>query len=217
MSVVVVTPPPLIVSRDLAKKHLRIDNDAEDILIDVYLAAAQAAIDGPMGWLGRCVGVQTLEARFDGFTTPIWSWNFNSQGLFWGGGDNFAFLNAAFPSGRIELPFPPLIEVLSVTYEDGNGRDVVLPSADYLALNDGLEAAYGMSFPSGRWTTNAVRVQYRAGYDFAPPAIEAALLLMTGDLYNNRETVETGVRAAAVQVPMSTTVQNLLGPFRVWG
>ena len=216
MSVVVISPPLEIVSLDLAKQHLRVENDADDTLIEVYIASAQAAIDGPMGWLGRCVGPQMLETRFDGFSTPIWSWGFDTQGLFWNSGDDFAFLNAAWPAGRITLPYPPLISVVSVIYEDSNGVDVTLPSAAYLATDEGLDSAYGTNFPSGRWEANAVRVRYQAGYDITPPAIVAAVLLMIGDLYSNRGTVETGLRAAAVSIPMSTTVQNLLGPFRVW-
>ena len=71
-----------------------------------------------------------------------------------------------------------------------------------------------------------MRVRYTAGYVADPTAnplvaaipapIRAALLLMTADLYSNRETVETGVRAAAVAVPMSTTVETLLSPYRVF-
>ena len=62
-----------------------------------------------------------------------------------------------------------------------------------------------------------MRIQYSAGFTTVPSAIMAALLLMIGDLYSNRQTVETGVRAAAVSVPMSTTVETLLQPYRVFG
>lgn len=91
-----------------------------------------------------------------------------------------------------------------------------VPSADYLATDEGLSASFGTAFPSGRWEPGAVRIQYLAGYDTTPPAVAAAMLLMVGDLYGNRGTVETGVRAAAVSVPMSTTVENLLAPYRVF-
>lgn len=70
MRVVVITPPEPIVSAEEAKRHLRlieVDGDGnvlpneEDDYIEALIAAAQQWIDGPGGWLGRCVGVQTLE------------------------------------------------------------------------------------------------------------------------------------------------------------
>ena len=216
MSVVVITPPTLLVDLDLVKQHLRVDGD-DDTLISTYIAAACAMIDGPYGWLGRCIGSQTLELRFDGFVTPIWGWTSDNQGLFWGSSSDYdTDYGAAWPRGRVALPFPPLIGVTSVTYEDSTGTPVVLPSSAYLATDEGLDASFGSTFPSGRWEANAVKVRYTAGYDTTPPAIVAATLLMIGDLYGNRQTVETGVRAAAVEVPMSTTVQALLAPFRVY-
>lgn len=45
-----------------------------------------------------------------------------------------------------------------------------------------------------------------------PPAITAAILLMAGHLYANREGVVTGTIATAL--PLS--VQFLLSPYRVW-
>ncbi len=216
MSVVVITPPVSIVSLELARQHLRLDPNDDDILIEAYINAAQGMIDGPGGWLGRCIGQQTLELRMDGFTTPIWAWNYDTSGIFWGAQDNYANLSAAWPSSRVELPFPPLINVTSVTYEDGQGQVQTLPSSAYLASDEGLDTAYGTTFPSGRWEAGAVRIRYQAGYVSTPGPILAALLLMVGDLYQNRETTVTGRSVGAVTVPMSTTVEALLGPYRVY-
>ena len=43
--------------------------------------------------------------------------------------------------------------------------------------------------------------------------ILAAVKLMVGDLWRNRDTVAIG---QVSQIPMSTTVEALLSPFRVW-
>ncbi len=59
----------------------------------------------------------------------------------------------------------------------------------------------------------AVRVRYRAGYESLPDAISVAILLMVADLYRNRMTTQPGTQSV---VPMSTTVEALLGPFRVY-
>ena len=215
MSIVVVEPPSALITFALAKQHLRVDTTVDDDLIGFYIAAAQSMIDGPGGWLGRSIGIQTLELRLDGFPTAIWGWSYATSGLFFGSMPGSA--GGSCTPSRIALPFPPLINVISVTYEDAAGQEQVLPSADYLASDEGLQASFATVFPSGRWEPGAVRVQYQAGYAATPPAVAAAMLLMVGDLYANRETVETGVRAAAVTVPMSTTVENLLAPYRVIG
>lgn len=47
-----------------------------------------------------------------------------------------------------------------------------------------------------------------------PSAVVAAVLLMTADLYANRESVVLGTIAAEVKMP--TTVANLLAPYRNW-
>lgn len=61
MRVVVITPPELVVTADEARTA-RVFTDADD---DEYVGAlleiAQSEIDGPSGWLGRSIGVQTLQ------------------------------------------------------------------------------------------------------------------------------------------------------------
>lgn len=96
MRVVVVTPPEPadVVSLDDAKLHLHVTHNDEDTLIPTYVAAAFGHIDGPKGWLGRCIGLQTLEARLDGFSCRT-----------------------------IRLPYPEVISVQSVTYLDAAGDE----------------------------------------------------------------------------------------------
>ena len=187
MRVVVITPPAPVVELDQAKMHLRVDGDDDDVLIAGFIAAATAHLDGPAGWLGRAIGLQTLEARFDTF-------------LF-----------------EVDLPYRPVVSVESVSYIDVSGTLQVLAVGAYQLLGAALVPVFGTSWPAVRREREAVAVRYGAGYATIPAPISAAILLMTGDLYANRQTVETGVRAAAVTVPMSTTVEALLAPFRVYG
>lgn len=187
MRVVVVTPPSPVVLLDEAKAHLRMDDtDAEGALIEAYIAAAIAHLDGPEGWLGRAIGQQVLEVRLDAFEQEL------------------------------RLPFPPVIEVQAISYVTTAGDTVTLDASAYETAGAVIMPAYASHWPAARYHRETVRIRYRAGYKMLPPAIRAALLLMIGDLYGNRETVETGVRAAAVTVPMSTTVQALLAPYRVY-
>ena len=189
MRIFVVTPPDAVVSLEEAKDHLRVRHDEEDELIRAYVAAATSHIDGPHGWLGRAIGVQTLEVRFPAFGTCGW----------------------------IALPYPPAIDIVSVEYVDDNGASATLDPEAYETSGGMLRPTWPGSFPAAAWRGAAgetVRIQYRAGYEIVPPAIKAAILLMVGDLYANRETVAIGFSVASV--PMSTTVDNLLSPFRAF-
>jgi uncharacterized phiE125 gp8 family phage protein len=197
MNLLVITAPEHFVSLDEAKAHLRLEVGSpgvDDGLITAYLAAACAHIDGPAGWLGRAIGVQTLEYRRDAFCETI------------------------------PLPFPPLIDVVSVKYLDVDGIEQTVTSTDYAVTGPAtLRTAYDVSWPSPRTYADAVRIRYRAGYVADPLAdplvaavpapIKAAVLLMVGDLYENRETVAEG---APAPVEMSMTVERLLSPYRVW-
>ncbi|MFN3584840.1 head-tail connector protein [Phenylobacterium sp.] len=185
MIVSVVTAPQPVVELVEAKDHLRVDHDDSDDLIAAYVQAATAHIDGPDGWLGRALGVQTLEARLD-----------------------------AFPCGElIALPYRPLTEIVSIKYDDGDGAERTVDADLYTLDPAGALLAYGAAWPVARTRRGAVRVRYVAGYANGIPApIKAAILLMVGDLFANRETVG----AAAARIQMTTTVESLLAPFRVW-
>jgi uncharacterized phiE125 gp8 family phage protein len=188
MRTIVITPPEPFVELDTAKAHLRVTDDTEDTLIAAYIAAACGHIDGPAGWLNRAIGQQTLEMRGSFFTGCDWA-----------------------------LPFPPVTSVISVKYLDSDGAEQTLDPDQYDVRGNVVARAYGTSWPSSRSTAETVRVRYEAGYEVIPPAIIAATLLMVGDLYNFRETAVGGQGAAAVAVPMSTAVEALLAPFRVYG
>lgn len=197
MTIVVVTPPDPVVTVDDARAHLREESTDYDDLIELYIAAATAHIDGPGGWLGRAIGEQELELRTD----------------------RFPWCNPT----SIVLPCPPLISVESVTYIDSDGVLQTMDEADYRLIGVGgsaprVDLVYGASWPTARSEAEAVRIAYTAGYGAAedvPASIKAAILLMVGDMYSHRESAVVGVTAAAV--PMSTTVEALLAPFRVWG
>lgn len=178
MRVAVVNPPQPVVTLDDAKEHLKVDGDDDNALIESMVAAATAHIDGPDGWLGRALGVQTLEA----------------------------YLPAPTFDRILHLPFPPVVEVVQVAARDGVSWSVV-DSAAYEVRGAEVWQAYQHAWPAWACDAEAVRVRYRAGYETLPAPIRVAILLMTADLYRNRET-------QAAQ--RSSTVDALLQPFRVW-
>jgi uncharacterized phiE125 gp8 family phage protein len=192
--VVVVTPPAgPVVELSQVKDHLNVSHDDDDALISAYIAAATANLDGPEGWLGRALGGQVLEARLH-----------------------------AFGCDPIILPYPPIASVQTVKYIDADGIEQMVDPSDYELLGTELDLAFEKIWPCPRGQREAVRIRYMAGYTTGNPAgtlhpsIHAAILLMVGDLYSNRETVAPGASAQATPVPMSTTVVNLLAPLRAW-
>lgn len=177
MSVTVITPPEAIVSLEEAKQHLRVEHDSDDAYIEGLIAVATSAIDGPSGWLGRALGEQTLEVLLDCWPQPL------------------------------RLPYPPEIEIVSVTYVDPNGAEQSWPVSEPML--------YG-NLPAVRGRGGDIRIRWKAGYPAGkvPAGIRHAILLMVGDLYANRENGGPSASAAAVNMPV--TADRLLQPFRVY-
>jgi uncharacterized phiE125 gp8 family phage protein len=188
MRVVVVTPPEPVIIQEEAAQHLRLGDSVDEYqLLESITAAATAHIDGPDGWLGRAIGVQTLEAYLP-----------------------------SFGQTSIRLPYPPAIDVVSIDYVDQAGESVTLDEAGYELTGNLLRPAWPNPWPTAQWRGcegEPVRIRYRAGYEELPAPIRAAILLMIGDLFEYRETAVSGSISA---IPMSTTVERLLSPFRVW-
>lgn len=190
-----VTPPDgYPVSLEQAKAHLRVDHDEDNTLIEAAIAAAVSHLDGYSGILGRALVPQE------------WS----EYAGFW-------------PASRVvSLRLAPVIEITEVRARVTDGSETVLDPSAYRLLAGassrpmlifGVDAA----LPALHAAPDALTVSYRAGYEDAdgnpavPPAIISAILLMVGDLYKFPETVAQGTVSA---VPMSTTVDQLLAPFR---
>lgn len=190
MRVVVVTPPPALLTVADARQQLKLDEGDDDAFLEAAIAAAQMHVDGPNTWLGRSIGRQTLELRMDSFEQePDFDW--------------------------IMLPGRPIHEIVSVKYLDPEGVEIALPTEDYELQGHRLCLKHGKMWPATQRSREAVRVRYTAGYDALPKDLRAALLIMVHDLYRNRGSVTIGTIATAT--PMSTTVENLLAPYRVWG
>lgn len=121
----------------------------------------------------------------------------------------------------VELPFGPVLEVLSVSVGDsssGSSSDTTLAPDDYLL--DDYSSPHRL-LPSVAWPAAsgklAVRIRYLAGFGVdsdggieLPWVARAAMLLVLGHLYANRE--ESTEKAMAT-LPLGA--EALLRPFRV--
>lgn len=128
-----------------------------------------------------------------------------------------------FPSDDIWLPRAPLVSVTSVSYVDSNGTTQTWDTANYgVDAPAGHECGpgrvipdYGVSYPSTQQVPNAVTVRFVAGYGAAaavPAGIKAAMKLLIGHWWSNREAVVVGTIASTV--PMA--VDSLLWPYKSW-
>ncbi len=132
MTVSVIIPPdPIVEPSDIAGSH-----SGNDATVAAMIAAVTEEIDGPTGWLGRCLGPQTLELTMPAFC----GWNFL-------------------------LPFPPVIKVVSISYLDRDGVEQTIDEADYRFADKRVWFGLGYSFPSTQCAPDAVRVVYQAGYN----------------------------------------------------
>ncbi len=182
-----VAPASLPVSLAEAKAHCRIDGSEEDALVGLLIDAAVSHLDGWTGVLGRCLVTQTWRIDYAEF------------------------------SEQVRVPLWP-VQSVTVSYIDVAGVTRTLASNQYELRNDGegafVCAAPGLLWPVTGESNSAVSVTAVCGAPASevPAAIKAAMLLMVGDMYRNRETVAIG--AAANMIPMSATVDRLLAPFR---
>ena len=156
--------PGDVVTQTELKEHLRIDDSDEDDLIEDYRDTAERLVENE---LSISLQSQTLILRLD-----------------------------RFPAWEIPLPMPPLISITSIAYTDVNGDSQTVTASEYTAdatsTPGNVHPAFGESWPSTRNIPNAVVITYIAGFANAaavPPAIRSAIMLIGGELYENRERV----------------------------
>jgi uncharacterized phiE125 gp8 family phage protein len=138
----------------------------------------------------------------------------------------------AFPAcnGRIEIPNPPLQDVISVTYIDSDGHaqvfsdgaspetryfTVTAPEGPY-AQRGWIVPADGYSWPTARCQADAVRVRYTCGYGPAatdmPALVKAILCFLVGHFDQFRSAVHEQERGTIAEVPFG--VKMMLDGFK---
>jgi uncharacterized phiE125 gp8 family phage protein len=125
-----------------------------------------------------------------------------------------------FPScGEIPLDRPNVATVTSVKYIDPNGVEQTLSSTtlysvDTDAFPGRVLLRYGQVWPSTRCQRNAVTIVFTCGYGDepvdVPTPILAAMKLLIGTWYENRESVVIGT----IVNDLPDGVERLLYPYR---
>lgn len=170
-----------------AKLHLRMDHDTDDTLIAALIAAAREHAEA---FCRRPFVSRMYTATFSRFPER----------------------------GRpLILPMPGVTTVSAVSYADQNNATVSMTGSDYRLVRGPTHHTLELPPSVGTWPWTALRgdavtVVYTAGYGYAndvPRGIRAAMLLLVGHLYENREAVS---KDAGSELPLG--MQAILFPFR---
>lgn len=192
---IVATPPaeePVTTAE--AKLHLRVDIPDDDALIGSLIVAARLVCET---YTKRSLVATTWDLFLDG-------------GFPWSGGYYNRLIRQQGPGpmwlpqqqGAIELLRPPVQSVQWVKYVDYGGvLQTIDPSLYDVAPGTParIQAAFGQVWPLARPQLGAVQVRYTSGYGAAaavPEVFKAAMKLLIGNWYENREAVVTGTIAA---------------------
>lgn len=189
---VVEAPAKAPVNLQEAKEHLRVDMDDDDLLIASLISTASTHVEQV---LERALMPQKWELALDDF--PI------------------RRAPQAIVHLPIVLPGGVVTELLNIKYFDSTGVEQTLDAAFY-TLDQHSEPArvglkQGKSWPATAQQINAVKALYSVGYASAavvPAPIKAAILLLVGELYGNRE---MSVDSRFSEMP---TMKNLLWPYK---
>ena len=165
-----------------AKLHLRVDHSNEDTLIAVLIQAAREIVEHH---LGRSLITQSRTVKLDYFPRCT----------------------------EITLPYGPLVSVTSLKYYDEDEVQQTMSNTLYWvdSSSDIGRIIVKDSWPGIYDMPNAVEIIYVAGYGAAgsniPQPIKAAILLVIGHLYENREQVGDQL----YKLPFG--VETLLSPY----
>lgn len=184
MGLTLVTPPtgePLALS--VAKAHLRVDSDDEDVLITGYIQAAREYVERATG---RALYTQTWDYTVDDFPYP------DPIRLPRAPIQSISYLKY-YDSGGV------LSTLDSATY-------IFDPSSAF----GELALAYNATWPAYQLRRNAITVRFVAGYgdtpNDVPMPLRAAVQLMTAQLYMNRESVTEPPTVTALLDPFRVTL-----------
>lgn len=195
---VIIAPETEPISLDEAKQFCRIDTDLtdENDLISSLITAAREQIEVQTG---RAFAVQTLRVTLDKFPTKSLS---------------------------VVLPRGPLLEVVSVDYDDADGEEQTMDEADYTVHPYGMLGAIQAvtSWPITSGAHGCVRITYSCGYsvpptgedeaesELIPARARTAILYMINHWYERRDAVIVGSISSVL--PMA--VHSLIAPLKTF-
>lgn len=175
------------------KLFLRVDHTSDDTLIASMLVSARQWVET---YTRRALCTQTIDFRYTDWPVQY---------------------------APLVVPYGPLQSVTSITYVDEDQVVQTLGASNYVVRTQSgpkagrgtIEIADGVTLPSlSTQPDRPVTVRAVCGYGSAPQVpdgIKAAIYLLLGDLYEQRQETITGTSVGKTH----TTVERLLGPYRL--
>jgi len=179
------------VTRERVKQQARVDTDAEDDLIDLYLAAAVAGVEETTGhWMGQ----RSVQAYLPAF--PAW-------------------MSVYLPGGHVQE-----VSEVAYRDENGDYEtlDTEHWEAQAFTLRSSVRMKSGTSIlPRSHYNEDrrAVRISYVAGYasvEAIPVPLRQATLMVAAELYIEREAHRTQPGVIAIPNPAA---QMLMGAYKI--
>lgn len=169
------------------RQQLAITSTRDDALLSALISAAESALDGPRGALGRCMVTQVWQARF-----------------------------AGLDGGELRLGLPD-VQSVAVRYHNAAGGETVIDPAAYFLIEDDSGAVVlflSSQTPADLGDhPQPYAVTVTAGFGDAsdvPSALKHAVLMMAASYYEHRE----GLKDGGGEIPFG--VDQLIAPYRVW-
>jgi hypothetical protein len=198
-----------------ALQHCKIEFPDDDTLVSTLITAARRYCETR---LRSALITQTWVLYLDGFPAgnasyynksvrPIWA----AQGAIAGAN---AFGAGVIPSaaGVIDIPLPPLQNVVSIQYLDFNSVLQTLSSSVYnvsRGVPGRIQPLYSQFWPINPPIIDSVQVTFQCGYgpleSNVPANVQTAIKYMVGTWYEHRESITPGV-----VMPVPDTVDALL-------
>lgn len=195
-----------------AKEHLRVDISDDDALIGSLIKAARRFCEN---YTGRAFITQTWELALD--SVPAIP---GGQQAWWDGVREGPIALTVPAAREIKMPRPPFQGPTGFVFnwydldDNQNVLDNSILIFDKTSSPGRVALKWGQVWPSPLRLTNAIVVQYQAGYGDDATGVPADLIhatkLMLAHLYENRETV---ANLGIIEAPL--TVKTLLDPYRV--
>lgn len=216
------------VSLDEAKLQVKLPvgvaHPEDSLLEDILIPAARERAEGATN---RAIRQATYDLALD--SADEWPWGSGRGQML---SRSSRGLEGPFGFGRtawIELPKPPLVEVLSITSIDVDGVTQTFPVDQYLvdaptgpkARRGRVALAYGATWPWTQDQIDALTIRFVAGYSLLPLAtygprlpalLKVAMLLDIATLYAVRENVSLGTSVAAIP----GTANEIYRTFKSW-
>lgn len=175
-----------VISLVEAKSHLRVDHDFEDSLIALYRDAAVADV---AEFMRRPILQTSVE-------------------------DYYRWCDFNHNRKKIYLRRPNASAVTVGVFDSESNQYVTVDPSEYrleeVAENPHIVFDIAPIYDDSNAEANVLRISYTTGIPAVFPQLKAAVLMLLGSLYENREDVVVGSNAR--KLPLS--VEYLLAPFR---